>query len=122
VEKDYQSYNVASEKQNSNSIYAWYSKILNLRHDDEAFRDGDYLPLESGNRDVFAFGRMTKSKQIALIVLNTSPKSQTIKITGMPGAWPNFRNVLMASPPASVPPSASFTIGAYGVVILSHAN
>jgi alpha-glucosidase len=122
VEKDYQSFNVSSEKQNGDSIYSWYSKLLKLRRENESLRDGDYLPLESGNRDVFAFGRMAGSKQVALIVLNTSSKAQAVRITGMPGAWPNFRNVLMASPPASVPPSANFTIAPYGVVILSHAN
>ena len=122
VEANYRNYNFESEKENSESIYVWYSKLLKLRHENEALRDGDYLPLESGNRDVFAFGRVTASKQLALIVLNTSPKLQAVRITGMPGAWPTFRNVLMASPPARVPASANFSIGPYGVVILSHPD
>jgi len=117
VESGYQRYNVEREKEDSDSIYSWYSKLLKLRREDAALRDGAYLSLESGNRDVFAFGRKAGSKQMVLVVLNTSPKEQTVSITGIPGKWPSFRNVLMASPPASAPPSQSFTMAPYGVLI-----
>ena len=110
-------YNVESEKRNPESLFAWYSGLLKLRHGNAVFRDGAYLPLESGNRDVFAFGRNAGEKNVALIVLNTSPKEQTVNITGMPGKWPNFREVLMASPFASVPLSPTFAIAPYGILI-----
>jgi alpha-glucosidase len=117
VESGYGQYNVQTEKQDSGSIYSWYAKLLKLRRENPALRDGDYLPLASGNRDVFAFGRKAGPKEIALIVLNTSSKEQAVSITGMPGGWPSFRKVLMASPPASVPSSQSFTVAPYGVLI-----
>jgi alpha-glucosidase len=117
VESGDKRHNVEREKENADSIYSWYSKLLKLRHDNSAFREGTYISLESGNRAVFAFGRKAGSKEIALIVLNTSPKEQTVSITGMPGKWPGFRNVLMASPPASAPSSERFEIAPYGVLI-----
>jgi alpha-glucosidase len=117
VETGYQEYNVENEKKKSDSIYPWYAQLLRLRHENAALRDGAYVPLESGNRDVFAFGRKAGSKEIVLIVLNTSPKQQTIRITGFSGEWPGFRRVLMASPPAIAPPAQSFTIAPYGILI-----
>jgi alpha-glucosidase len=117
VESTYQRYNVDREKSDPNSIYSWYSKLLKLRRENPALRDGAYVSLESGNRNVFAFGRKAGSKEIALIVLNTSPQEQTVNITGLPGEWPSFRNVLIASPAASAPLSQRFSIAPYGVLI-----
>ncbi len=54
---------------------------------------------------------------MALIALNTSPKEQTVHITGMSGEWPSFRHVLMASPAAGAPSSQSYTLAPYGVLI-----
>jgi alpha-glucosidase len=115
VESNYRQYSVASETNEPGSIYSWYAKLLQLRHDNAAFRDGAYLPLESGNRNVFAFVRKAGSNETALVVLNTSPQAQSVTITGMSGPWP--RNVLLASPSAAAPPSPTFTIAPYGVLI-----
>jgi alpha-glucosidase len=117
VESNYRRYSVESEKKDPKSIYSWYWNLLKLRHDNSVFRDGSYVPLESGNPNVFAFGRTSGASDLALIVLNTSPKQQTIQITGMPGEWPQFRHILMASPQAIAPSSPKFTIAPYGVLI-----
>ncbi len=116
VESGARRYNVQTEKENPGSIYTWYANLLKLRRENAAFRDGSYVPLESGNRDVFAFGRKA-GQTLALIVLNTSPKEQAVSITGMPGSWPSFSKVLMASPFTKAPPSATFTVAPYGVLI-----
>jgi len=117
VESSYRRYNVENEKADVGSIYSWYAKLLKLRHESAAFREGAYVALESGNRDVFVFGRKAGAKEIALVVLNTSPKQQIVSVTGISGAWPNFAHVLMASPAAKAPSSPHFTIGPYGVLI-----
>jgi alpha-glucosidase len=117
VESGYQHYNVESEKEDSASIYSWYAKLLKLRHENAAFRDGSYVPLDSGNGDVLVFARKAGADSVALVVLNTSPQEQQVRMQGMPAGWPPFRKVLMASPPASTPLSQSFTIGPYGVLI-----
>lgn len=117
VQPETKSYNVESEKQNPDSIYNWYSKLLKLRHENAAFREGGYIPLESGNSKVFAFGRDAGSNSIALVVLNMSPKAQKIKITGMPNKWPGFRKVLLAIPSSNAPSGPAFEVAPYGVLI-----
>ncbi len=105
VESASKSYNVETEKKDPDSIYSWYQQLLKLRHENAAIRDGAYLSLDSGNRDVFAFGRQTAAGEMALVVLNTSAKEQNVNIGGYPGSWPAFKRVLMASPAAHVPSS-----------------
>jgi len=117
VEANFATYSVEREKKDPESIYSWYAQLLNLRHKDAAIRDGSYVPLESGNVNVFVFGRRATSKETALIVLNTSAQEQTVHITGMGSKWPSFSRVLMASPAASAPSSAEFTIAPFGVLI-----
>ena len=120
VESGFKSYSVASEKKDPDSIYSWYLQLLRLRHENAAIRDGAYVPLESGNPDVFAFGRKATDGELALIVLNTSPKEQSATITGFPAAWPAFSKVLIASPVAQIPRSQSFTMAPFGVLIATN--
>ena len=117
VESSYGSHNVESEKGNPDSIYSWYARLLNLRHDNEALREGTYLPLESGNQSVFAYGQKAESGAIVLVVLNASGKEQSVHITGLTGTWPSFRKVLMASPQSAAPEADHFTIAPFGVLI-----
>jgi alpha-glucosidase len=117
VESDFRSYNFESEKADPNSIYAWYRGLLNLRHEPGPLRSGDYVPLESGNRDVFAFARSDGDHRVALIVLNMSAATQKVDIRGIPGNWPSFHKVLMASPSTHAPAAPRFTLAPFGVLI-----
>jgi alpha-glucosidase len=117
VESTYKKYNVVREERDADSVYAWYAKLLQLRHQNAALREGAYVPLESGNRDVFVFGRKASDGELVLVALNMSPKEQAVHITGMAGAWPIFRTVLMASPAANAPEADRFTIAPYGVLV-----
>ena len=119
VESAYQEYNVSEEEKESTSIYTWYAQLIRLKHENAAIREGAYVSLDSQNPDVFAFGRKAVSGEMALIVLNTSAKEQSIRVAGVPGLRPSFRKVLMASPRTDVPSSEAFTIAPYGVVIAS---
>lgn len=85
VEPDYERKNVENEKRDPDSILSWYSALLRLRHESPSFREGEYVPLEPGNPDVFAFGRRISSTEIAVVVLNCSSKEQKIHITGLAG-------------------------------------
>ena len=97
-ESNFSRYNFESEKADPNSIYAWYRHLLKLRHRAGPLKSGDYVPLESGNRDVFAFARRGGDRELALIALNMSATTQKLHIRGMPGSWLPFHKVLMASP------------------------
>jgi alpha-glucosidase len=109
--------NVANEKQDPHSVYSWYSTLLKLRHENSALREGAYLPLETQNQNVFAFGRKAESTDTVIVVLNTSPKKQKVHITGLPGHSAKFGKVLMSTPPATIPVSQNFTVAPYGVLI-----
>ena len=117
IEADYKRYNVDREKGESDSLYRWYAGLLKLRHENAALRDGAYVPLESGNPDVFAFARKAADGGAVLVVLSTSAQQQTVNITGMPGDGPHWGRVLLASPAAEAPSTATFTIAPYGVLI-----
>jgi len=118
VEPAARTYNVASEKQDPDSIYSWYAALLKLRQT-PTFRSGGYVPLDSGNAHAFAFGRRLGDGRGALIVLNMSAKPQRVTITGAPGQWASFGKVLLSSPNAAAPTANTFTIAPYGVVIAS---
>jgi alpha-glucosidase len=110
-------YNVVDEKANPASIYNWYARLLKLRHVNPVFRDGAYVPLESGNPNVFAFARTTKDGRGALIVLSTSNQQEQVSIAGWPANVPLFRDVIVSSPSVSAPTTPSFGLAPYGVLI-----
>jgi len=116
VQRAASTYNVAREQADPNSIYAWYRALLKLRHDHPAFRDGAYIPLDSANPNVFVFARKAGAN-LALIAMNTSPEKQNVTVHGLPGAWPPFRQTLLASPAAQAPATESFSIEPFGVII-----
>jgi alpha-glucosidase len=111
-------YNVASEQEDPSSIYSWYKQLLNLRHTNPVFRDGTYIPLDSGNPDVLAFARSTKDGHGALIVLNASNREQQVAITGWSAKVPTFGKAIMSSPTAPAPATTKFRVSAYGVLIV----
>ena len=117
VETSYKRYNVEAEKKDPHSVYNWYVQLLKLRRENTALRNGSYVPLETGNPNVFAFGRKAGDETV-LVVLNTSASAQTVQVSGMPGPWPVFQKVLLASPAAIAPRTASVKIAAYGVIIV----
>jgi alpha-glucosidase len=119
VESTYQKYNVVSEKSDPNSIYNWYAALIKLRRQEPAMRDGDYIPLESGNQNVFAFGRKTAAGEIALVAMNTSDKEQRADISGFE-KWPGFQRVLLSSPSTAAPRSKQFTVAPFGVFIVAN--
>lgn len=92
--------NAERQQADKGSMLAWYTGLLQLRRTDPALRSGAYVPLDSGNPKVLAYGRRSKSGAGLLVLLNMSNERQTLKITGWPGKAPHVRAVVMASAPA----------------------
>jgi alpha-glucosidase len=89
VAPSYKSHNVAGETADPHSILTFYRKLLELRRDEPALRDGEYVPLNPQDTNVFAFVRRFKDEAV-LVALNMSGTPQILKLdlakTGLPSA------------------------------------
>ncbi len=71
-------HNVATEQKDGNSVLSFYRQLLALRHKEPALLDGEYLPLNQGDPNVFAYVRRYKDQAI-LVALNMSASHQSVK-------------------------------------------
>lgn len=68
-------YNVEAERKDPNSILNFYRKLLLLRREDAALREGSYIALNTSDPNVLSYLRRTKNDTI-LVVLNMSATDQ----------------------------------------------
>lgn len=79
VNDHYIEINAADEMRDPNSVLNFYKKALKVRKDyGDVIRDGKYLPVNSGDNNVFAYIR-DDGKQKLLIVCSLSPKAVKFK-------------------------------------------
>lgn len=97
VEKGYRQRNVAVEDADPNSLLNWYRRLATLRRTDPTFRTGRYIPLESGDPAIFAFGRANPDGSGALVLTNISATPHEARPTGWTGATPRFGDRVCAS-------------------------
>ena len=64
-------YNVETERKDPNSIFNAYKKLLSLRREDRALRDGSYQAVNVDDPNVFAFLRRSGDETV-LVALNMS--------------------------------------------------
>jgi len=74
--------NVATEKQDPNSIFNTYRRLLALRKLEPALRDGSYQAVNEDDQNVFAYLRKAGGSTI-LVALNMSGESRTIAVKTM---------------------------------------
>jgi alpha-glucosidase len=89
-------YNVEKEKQDPDSIWNTYKRLLSLRKSEPAFRDGSYTAINQDDPDVFAFLRKSGGSTV-LVVLNMSAKLRTIS-TKISNPGETHGELLYASP------------------------
>ncbi|MGO8817199.1 MAG: glycoside hydrolase family 13 protein [Terriglobia bacterium] len=83
VPPTYNTYNVAAELKDPNSILNWYKHLLALRHTDPALLDGDYIALNEHDPNVLSYLR--KSSHAAMIVvINMSASPQIVSFNLAP--------------------------------------
>jgi alpha-glucosidase len=68
-----------------------------LRRDEPVFREGAYVPLDSGNAQVFCFARRLPDGRGALVLFNMSGEEQVARVAGWPGSAPRPGAALLAS-------------------------
>ncbi|MGA2429392.1 MAG: alpha-glucosidase [Candidatus Acidiferrum sp.] len=79
VAPNYVTHNVATETADPQSILNFYRRLLELRRDEPALREGQYVALNPQDPNVFAFVRRLKGEAV-LVALNMSGSSQKVKI------------------------------------------
>jgi alpha-glucosidase len=77
VPPSYKTHNVATELNDSSSILQFYRRLLALRHQNAALRDGSYLALNESDQNVLAYLRRYKNEAV-LVVLNMSGSEQKV--------------------------------------------
>lgn len=73
------SYNVEKEKQDPNSIFNAYRRLLELRKSEPALRDGGYEAVDKENPFVFSFLRRRAGSSV-LVALNMSAQSRKVSL------------------------------------------
>ena len=84
-------HNVALQDADEDSLLNWYRQLINLRNGQPLLRTGDYLPISSNCRSLYAVLRVTEEKQLLTIVnLKNEPIEQctlTIKESPLNGDY-----------------------------------
>ncbi len=88
---------VAAQDRNRTSLLNWYRTLIALRKRDPAFRDGAYVPLDSGDPTIFAFARENADGSGALVLANISADAHVAAPKGWPGQSPVFGERTCAS-------------------------
>jgi len=72
-------YNVESEKADPDSIFNTYKRLLLLRKEEPALRDGDYESVDNNDESVFAYLRKSGGTTV-VVALNMSGQARTIDL------------------------------------------
>jgi alpha-glucosidase len=74
----YKTHNVKAQKQNPDSVYNYYKKIIRLRRNTPALLKGKYIPLNEDDANILAYIREYEGQRI-LVAINMSDQSLTTK-------------------------------------------
>ena len=119
VTADYRSVNVQSEAADPESLLNWYRRLIALRRNNRALRDGRMVMLDTANASVLSYARVSTDGETVIVSLNMSPQPQTPSLdlvqAGLRGSHPQ---TLLSSPgalahgdakePVSLPPYAAW--------------
>ncbi len=76
VHPDYPRINVKKQKDDPTSLFNWYRKLIRVRRQSEALSCGDYQPILTVPRGVFAYKRSSPEEHV-LVALNFTPHRKT---------------------------------------------
>jgi alpha-glucosidase len=104
-------YNVATEKQDPNSIVNFYHRLLELRRTNEVLREGEYLALNEGDPNVLSYLRRYKGKDV-VVVLNMSGVAQSVHVPAQ-----NTTTLLASSPASRMTKPSEVAVEPFGVYV-----
>ena len=112
-------YNLQQEKQDPDSIFNTYRRLIDLRKSEPALRDGTYQAINEEDPNVFAYLRKSNNSTI-LIALNMSaePRTITLNINGN-DSHPSTIKPLYSSPTYETKTTSlnHLTLAPFGVLV-----
>jgi alpha-glucosidase len=123
VAPSYTTHNVAAETADSRSILNFYRRIIELRRTEPALRDGQYVPVNQEDPNVFAFVRRFKGEAV-LVALNMSGSAQTVKLDLAKAGFPSAKlsALLKSWPQRATRASAELSMKPFSVFIAKIAH
>jgi len=77
VASNYRTVNVRSESADPESLLNWYRRLIALRRSNAALRGGRTVMLDTGNREVLSYARVTAGEAV-LVSLNMTARAQSV--------------------------------------------
>jgi alpha-glucosidase len=78
IPASYKTHNVDAEAKDPSSVLSFYRQVLALRHKEPALLEGEYVPLNPDDPNVYIFVRRYKGEGV-LVVLNMSATEQKVR-------------------------------------------
>jgi alpha-glucosidase len=78
IPASYKTHNVDAEAKDPSSVLSFYRQVLALRHKEPALLEGEYVPLNPDDPNVYIFVRRYKGEAV-LVVLNMSATEQKVR-------------------------------------------
>ena len=110
--------NVSEQENQSNSLLTFYRKILNIRKQSPALKQGDYLPLNETDPDTLIYVRSSLPQKM-IIILNYSNHVKEYLISNFDLV---ITNLFFSHPQMGNYPSGKIIIAPYGLVISEVKN
>jgi alpha-glucosidase len=99
VTANYRTVNVQTESADPESLLNWHRRLIALRRNNAALRNGRTVMLDRANPSVLTFARVGPRRETILVVLNMSAQPQTISLALAAAGVPGSRlRTLLASP------------------------
>jgi alpha-glucosidase len=117
VPASYRTHNVATEKQDPDSIFNVYRNVLRLRHTNPALLDGKYVALNESDQNVLSYLRVDGDRAV-LVALNMTGEAQKpsfdLSAQGFANAKPKVLLTTMKAAPGSL---SGLNLEPFGVYI-----
>ena len=112
VDRSYRTRNVAAESADPDSLLNWYRRLLGLRREHQALREGSYRAIENAPRGVFAYLREFEDERLA-VLLNFSAREKAVSLPRDTQSW----SLLLSTHDRTEPCVSHCTLAPYEALI-----
>jgi glycosidase len=111
--------NVEEQKNDPESLFAWYQSLIRLKKTVPAFENGANIMLDTENHKVLSWMRQAHGAAQVVVSVNFTAVPQTVNLSiGGAGVGPRHVKTLLKSPGAAEPANlGAIELGPYGVYI-----